>query len=62
MVKSFDFSLQATTKYFIDAYSQQVQGVKSCRVELYDIINMLCLNGKGYTTHETWSEFCKMKD
>ena len=42
--------------------TEQVLNVKACEMELYSFIDMLCLNCEGYTIHEAWRMFCKMKD
>ena len=36
----------------VNACSQQVHDAKDCQLELYDVINMLCLNCDGYSMHE----------
>ena len=45
-----------------NSFTQQVLNVKACEMELYGFVDMLRLNCEGYTMHEAWRMFCKMKD
>jgi hypothetical protein len=46
----------------INACPQVLYDAKACEMELYRFIDTLRLNCEGYTMHEAWRMFCKMKD
>ena len=46
----------------VNACPQILHDAKACEMELYRFVDTLRLNCEGYTMHEAWRMFCKMKD
>ena len=46
----------------VNASLQFLHDAKACEMELYRFVDTLRLNCEGYTMHEAWRMFCKMKD